>query len=107
MHLTCPLAFCGAGEPTSWLDNANFALYAPKNNASTTESSFIFAINRAPVVSEGGNMWSLDVTFIPSTTNSIYSDAGVTSFNAKNLPMVTTFAPAALFVDAICYVYNR
>lgn len=96
-----------AGKPTSWLDNANFALYAPKNNASATESVFIFGINSAPVLSEGGSVWRMDVTMIPSTTESIYGTAGVTSFSAASFPMVSTFAPVSLFVDDICYLYNR
>jgi hypothetical protein len=83
IRLTLPLDGCDAGEPSSWLDNANFALYAPKNNASATESTFIFGINNAPVVSEGGSVWSMDVTMIPSNTDSIYAATSVSSFSAQ------------------------
>jgi hypothetical protein len=107
MHAADEHGTPSAGKPTSWLDNANFALYAPKNNASATESVFIFGINSAPVLSEGGSVWRMDVTMIPSTTESIYGTAGVTSFSAASFPMVSTFAPVSLFVDDICYLYNR
>jgi hypothetical protein len=102
-----PEFYLRAGEPSSWLDNANFALYAPKNNASATESTFIFGINNAPVVSEGGSVWSMDVTMIPSNTDSIYAATSVSSFSAQVFPAVTSYAPVALFVDGVCAVYNR
>jgi hypothetical protein len=98
--------YARAGEAASWMDNANFALYAPKNNVSATESTFVFGTNSAPVLSEDGHTWTLDVTLIPAVTESIYGSE-VAAFNPTTFPMVSTFAPAALFVDNICYLYNR
>ncbi len=41
---------CCAGDPASWLNNANMAMFSSKNNASTSETTFVFATNGAPQV---------------------------------------------------------
>jgi len=83
-------------------------MFASKNNATTMATTFVFSLNSAPVVTEQGSQWALNVTSIPTNTNGVFA-IGARSFQAKSAtygPLVTTFAPVALFVDSICYRYN-
>ena len=85
------------------------AMFASKNNATTMATTFTFSLNGAPAVSDQGSTWTLNVTYIPANTNGVYAtgaksfqDAKATSYG----PLVTTYAPVALFVDPLCYSYN-
>lgn len=50
----------------------------------------------------------MNVTYAPPTTKSIYA-ADAQSFQAAagSGELVTNYSPVVLFVDALCYVYNR
>ncbi len=100
---------CHADEPSTWLGNANMAMFASKNNATTMATTFTFALNGAPTIMDQGSTWALNVTAIPATTDGVYA-TGAKSFQAKKQtvygPLVTTYAPVALFVDPLCYSYN-
>ena len=103
--------FIPAGQPSTWLNNANAAMYASKNNASTKASPVVFTMNSAPVLSADGTSWNINATYIPSSTNSAYVYKGPQSFQAQPQDssligaMITTYAPVALFIDDICYWY--
>ena len=58
--------------------------------------------------SEGGTVWTMNVTYAPPTTKSIYA-ADPQSFQAAagSGELVTNYSPVVLFVGALCYVYNR
>ena len=83
-------------------------MFASKNNATTMATTFVFSLNSAPIVTDQGSQWSMNVTATPANTNGVFA-IGAKSFQAKQAsygPLVTTYAPVALFVDPICYIYN-
>jgi hypothetical protein len=83
------------------------AMFSSKNNATTMATTFVFTMNSAPDVTDQGSTWALNVTAIPANTDGIYA-ISPKSFQAKQSfgPLVTTYAPVAMFVDPLCYVYD-
>lgn len=86
-------------------------MYASKNNATTKSSPTVFTLNSAPVMSADGLSWNINATYIPSNVNSAFVYKGPQSFQEKPQDssligaMITTFAPVALFIDDLCYLY--
>ena len=104
-------AVCHTGQPSTWLNNANAAMYASKNNATSKSSPTVFTLNSAPQISADGTTWSINATLIPSNTDSAFVYKGPQSFQAQPQDssivgaMVTTYAPISLFIDDVCYYY--
>ena len=100
------------GRPFIWVEKANAAMYASKNNATSKSSLIVFTPNSAPDVSADGTSWSIDAIFDPSNTDSAFVYKGTQSFQEASQDssmagaIVTTYAPISLLIDDICFDYT-
>ena len=89
-----------AGDASTWLGQANAAMYYRTNNSTTGGQTTILAFNGAPTISADKSTWTMNVTVIER------QPAAAQSFKAVSSgPSVTEQGPVALFIDDLCYSY--
>ena len=85
-----------AGDASTWLGQANAAMYYRTNNSTTGGQTTILSFNGAPTISADKSTWIMNVTVIerqPARAQSFMSTA----------KSVTQQGPVALFIDDLCY----